>query len=286
MNEEIENFPIFLPKSKIRGNLLTSVFYNSIEDKLNVPIHRRVDYLSIVVFENGDGFVKIDDEVHTIQKGKAVVVFPGQFSSCNLLEGTKGHHLMATRDAYEAITSLPGMYVRNMKPVTGFTLSTENYELLLHEISAIKNLLRLQGKESEELVRNRFKTVFLILKFKALKIIDVKITEINNPLIVKFTELIEINFRENHHVNFYADQLHIVPNYLNILCKRTLKISAKQMIKNRLLEEAKRLIISTDLSLKEIGYCIGMELPRFSSFFRKETGLPPSDFIQLRKTNL
>ena len=78
---------------------------------------------------------------------------------------------------------------------------------------------------------------------------------------------------------FYADQLNITPNYLNILSQRYLKIPAGDVIKERTILEAKRLLISTDLSVKEIAYQLGFsDNGYFAKVFKKYIGITPTDF--------
>jgi len=80
-------------------------------------------------------------------------------------------------------------------------------------------------------------------------------------------------------IAFYAEKLHISPNYLNILCKKNLKISATQLIHQRISIEAKRLLQSTERSIKEIAFELGFaDQAYFSNFFKQQTGASPSDF--------
>ena len=53
----------------------------------------------------------------------------------------------------------------------------------------------------------------------------------------------------------------------------------KQLIDDRLLLEAKRLLVYTNHSIKEIGFQLGFEEPtNFSRFFRKQAGHSPAEF--------
>jgi YesN/AraC family two-component response regulator len=92
-------------------------------------------------------------------------------------------------------------------------------------------------------------------------------------MIKKFNSLIDNHFNEEFSVNFYADKLNITPNYLNILSQRYLKSPAGDIIKERTILEAKRLLTSTDLSIKEIAYQLGFnDNGYFSKVFKKYTG--------------
>jgi AraC family transcriptional activator of pobA len=96
-----------------------------------------------------------------------------------------------------------------------------------------------------------------------------------------FNELIQEHFSKERSVRFYANALHIHPNYLNFLMKKYTGMTAKQMIVDHLFLEAKALVGCPILSVKEISYRLGFTTPgSFSSFFRKMSGMSPSEFRQ------
>lgn len=97
--------------------------------------------------------------------------------------------------------------------------------------------------------------------------------------IIKFKQLIENKFIEQKNVTAYAEMLNINPSCLNELSKRTTGITAGELIRNRIIEEAKKLLFSSSLSGKEIGFKLGFDDPAyFSRFFRKYTNMTLSEF--------
>lgn len=94
-----------------------------------------------------------------------------------------------------------------------------------------------------------------------------------------FNECIETNFSKHRDVHFYADALHTHPNNLNHTVKKATGITAKQAITNRIMIEAKYLLVGTSLSVKEIAYDLGFEDPNyFISFFKKEQQATPLQY--------
>ena len=90
-----------------------------------------------------------------------------------------------------------------------------------------------------------------------------------------------VDFSRERSVQFYANALHVHPNYLNFLMKKYTGMTAKQMIVDHLFLEAKGLLSSPSLTVKEISYELGFTSPGcFSSFFRKMSNMPPSKFRQ------
>jgi len=94
-----------------------------------------------------------------------------------------------------------------------------------------------------------------------------------------FNDLIETNFTKHRNVQFYANELHTHPNNLNHIVKKATGLTAKQTITNRMIIEAKYLLASTSLSVKEIAYELGFEDPNyFISFFKKEESATPTHY--------
>ena len=98
-------------------------------------------------------------------------------------------------------------------------------------------------------------------------------------LVNQFNALVEKHFRQKHSVSDYADILGISPKTIAKRFNETVNTKPSEVIKNRLLLQAKRELLYTDRSIKEICYEIGFEDPAyFSRYFRKNTGLTPLEF--------
>lgn len=95
----------------------------------------------------------------------------------------------------------------------------------------------------------------------------------------KFNLLVEAHFRSEHSVSFYAEQLYKSPKTLANLFAIFNQKTPSQLIQERIVVEAKRLLYYTDRSVKHITFELGFEdVAYFSKFFKKNTGLSPSDF--------
>ncbi|WP_326996157.1 helix-turn-helix domain-containing protein [Chitinophaga sp. 212800010-3] len=78
---------------------------------------------------------------------------------------------------------------------------------------------------------------------------------------------------------YYAEILCITPNYLNSICKDLLGISAGDMIRNRIVLEAKRMLIYLDLTVTEIACNFNFkDNSYFCKFFKNQAGLSPEAF--------
>ncbi len=101
----------------------------------------------------------------------------------------------------------------------------------------------------------------------------------SKSILRKFKELLEMHFVEWHKVNEYAAQLNITPDYLNNAIKSGIGKTAKELIQQRIVLEAKRLGLHTEFSTKEIAYQLGFEDPsHFSRFFKNAENQSFADF--------
>lgn len=106
-----------------------------------------------------------------------------------------------------------------------------------------------------------------------------KLPDAELDLVRQFNLLVENNYRQKHSVADYADLLHRSPKTLTNLFAVYNQKSPLQVIHERIMLEAKRLLMYTDKNTKEIAYDLGFdEVPHFSRFFKNSAGVPPGEF--------
>jgi len=94
-----------------------------------------------------------------------------------------------------------------------------------------------------------------------------------------FSRLVEIHFRSKHTVADYAEILGVAPKTLSNKFNRLELSQPNDIIKDRIILEAKRLLGYSSLSVKEIAYQLGYEDPAyFNRLFTNKVGDTPSNF--------
>jgi len=95
----------------------------------------------------------------------------------------------------------------------------------------------------------------------------------------QFNIMVEIHYKKEHEVQFYASALNKSPKTIaNTFALYGTK-SPSQIISDRIALEARRLFYNTDKSVKEVYMELGFEdASHFSRFFKKHTKQSPSDF--------
>jgi AraC-like DNA-binding protein len=107
----------------------------------------------------------------------------------------------------------------------------------------------------------------------------IRIKGADNECVVLLKDLLEKNFRVQKQVKFYASGLSITEKRLNAAAFKVLGKTVKQVINDRVMLEAKRLLAHTNDTIKNIGYTLGFEEPTyFIKYFKNHYDGTPADF--------
>lgn len=100
--------------------------------------------------------------------------------------------------------------------------------------------------------------------------------EYRNYHITRFIKLVDEHADKERSVQFYANLLCVTPNYLNEMVSNILNVSAKQYIQNKIMEEARQLLLYTDMPISQIADVLHFStLSYFVRSFRQYTGTTP-----------
>jgi AraC family transcriptional activator of pobA len=100
----------------------------------------------------------------------------------------------------------------------------------------------------------------------------------NDP-VRRFLADVERDFLTERRVSAYADRYALSPDHLSDLLRQRLGKSAMDVLQDRLILEAKRLLLHSSMSVKEVGFALNMEDPAyFSRVFKKATELTPGEY--------
>jgi AraC family transcriptional activator of pobA len=101
----------------------------------------------------------------------------------------------------------------------------------------------------------------------------------NQILLKNFQKLIELHYTRLKLPKDYAGMLYITPNHLNAVCKDILGMQAGEVIRNRAMLEAKRLLTNPQLTISEIAFELNFnDNSYFTKFFKKFEGITPEEF--------
>lgn len=103
--------------------------------------------------------------------------------------------------------------------------------------------------------------------------------DLQKDYVLSFMDLLEMHFREQQPISFYAGYLAITNKVLNNAVKKVRGTTPKQVITDRLVLEAKRLLVYSADNIKSIAFMLGFDEPtNFVKFFKTNTGITPAAF--------
>ncbi|MDM1061054.1 AraC family transcriptional regulator [Empedobacter falsenii] len=257
------------------------LLFNELHGERHIDKPHKHDFFVIILFDKASGIHNIDSKDYPIDDKEIHILFPGQMHKWQINDGTIGYQLMTERVFFEQFAPYFRYSFTNYQNHPVIKLSDEAFSKLMYEFNAIKEELKSENS-LVHLINARAAVIAAIVSKEAEQIFtEFKVYQ-SNPRLAKFNMLIDEFYKEEKSVVFYAEKLHISANYLNILCKKHLKVSATQLIQQRIIIEAKRLLKSGDLSIKEIAFDLGFtDHAYFSNFFKAQTNITPSEFRNL-----
>ncbi|WP_127125288.1 helix-turn-helix domain-containing protein [Pseudoflavitalea rhizosphaerae] len=252
--------------------------YHEISGARSIEKFHKHDFFLFLLFEKGSGTHSIDFTDHKITDHQVHILFPHQVHKWNLGARTKAYQLMISKRIFETFSASLDLSFLLYQSHPVVQLTPKAFHLLFYEFQSIRMDLK-HRPISWDLIYLRSNIIAQLVNREAeQKFKDLGLYQ-KTPVLQRYLSLVEQHFREEKSVAFYAGLLHITPNYLNILCKRQFQVSAMFFIQKRVTLEAKRMILSTDMSLKEIAFELGFKDPAyFSNFFRAQTGSSPRGF--------
>jgi AraC-like DNA-binding protein len=112
-----------------------------------------------------------------------------------------------------------------------------------------------------------------------------KLEKSQMDIVREFNFLVESNFLTHHDVAYYASLLHKSPKTLSNLFSIVSNKTPLNIIHDRIMLDARKRILYTDKSIKEIAYDLGYEdIQTFSRFFKNKEGISPVEYrIKLKE---
>ncbi|TDT43847.1 AraC-like DNA-binding protein [Maribacter spongiicola] len=272
---------------------LDSLYVNSFathivlnQNLINRP-HSHNFYLC-VLFTKGIGTHEIDFNSYTIEPGMVFFLKPGQTHFWKFDTQPEGYIFFHSKEFYElkyldhTLSSFPFYYSNQNPPF--LQLSEEKLvDISIHFTELFKeyrenNMLR------EAKITNLINYIYIELT--RVYTADVTIEKLGSTSYAQILEqletLINIHFYSQKLPKFYASQLNITTKHLNRVVQKTINKTTSQLISERILLEAKRLIVHSSDNLAGIANTLEFsDYAYFSKFFKSKIGMTPMEFRKM-----
>jgi AraC family transcriptional activator of pobA len=252
---------------------------------LNDP--SRKEFFEILWLKNEHALHPVKEQKYALKGDWIYLLPPYRVHQLNKA-GKKGVLLSFKRDFLEDDIKEFSLDVFKMFNVQGEYSCLHLTEEIADPLSKIYQLL----EEEYQKANSSFVILKALLKVFLLNLIRIKEQEftsqdINQKRVYEFMLLLEMHYQQQRNTDFYAGKLGISSKRLNQILKEKLDKTGMQLIHDRIVMEAKRQIIHSETTIKEIAYQLGFtDRPYFSRFFKKHTDLTPEDFQKQTKKHI
>lgn len=247
--------------------------------------HRHA-FTVVVYFTHGRGTHDIDFMRYEVAPGSLFILYPGQIHSWQLSDDTDGYlffHSNLLFDERQIInTQLQKFRVQQLfLPSLFMEFIPENH---FHQLwrQLLKEYL------SEAFWKNIYiATIVTQIYIEILR--PLVLTEMNADKTLRtyqqwyqqFEKLLEENFKEIKSVSEYAAKMFVSPKHLNRITNKIVGKSASHIILDRVILEAKRMLVNSSKNIGQIAEDLGYEdYAYFSNVFKKNAGITPSQFLK------
>jgi AraC-like DNA-binding protein len=261
---------------------LTTLFdkLSHVEDHNPTQPHR-ISFFALLVVTQGTGSHQIDLIDYEIKSGTVLKIAKGQVHAFQKNPNYQGYLILFTESfvlhyfSKSSINLISHLY-------NHYLFSPISNEISLNEtfLSQLKSEIQEDNSVTQ---KNIIASVINIYLLQLERHAKTKVFEDYNPkhldVFIAFKNLVENHFTTTRNVQDYSEMLSISRKLLNQLVKNITLNTAKVYIDNYVVLEAKRNIITTKQSIKEIAFEMGFdEVTNFTKFFKKNTGVSPKVF--------
>lgn len=252
--------------------------FEDMEDPENVAFPHKHNFYEILWITHGHSKQTIDFKTYNISPSNLFFISPGQLHLFEQWVGIKGYCIMFSEDFFLQL-------FRNKKILFELSyldnlLLNTNLDLDNELSSTLQPVVDLLIKEtSAEIIQA---LLFVLLKKIQKFFLETNVNRNTNQQIVifkKFWNLVDKNCLKKLSLSQYADMLNITAHHLNHVVKITCNKTACNIITDRIILEAKQLLLFSEDSISQISDTLNFnDSSYFSRYFRKNTGFSPSDF--------
>lgn len=248
-------------------------------------------YYDITFITEGKGSFILENRTYQAGVGDVFFSKPGEIRSWDTESIMNGYALIF-EDEFLSAFFKDSLFVQHlsyfnpMKASLKINLPEHSFLRVLKLLQSIKDEIDTFKQNDVHVLRAQlYETLMLLSRFYLQSAEGEEVNkEGRNLYLGRFIQLVDQLFKEQRTVGYYAGKLCITPNYLNEIVSTAMQVSAKQYIQNKVMEEAKKMLAYTDLSVSEVALRLNYEASSyFCRCFRQYTGKTPLAYRKSHK---
>ncbi len=265
-------------------DILVSRFADYLKAHHNLCSAHRHTFYHLLLFTKGGGSHTIDFSNFPVIPYQIYFMVPGQVHSWSFEGEVDGYVINFSTSFFQSFLLRPD-YLESFSFFNGIAedgviqLTDEVKDTIIQIFEETTRQVQQNNTISRDLVRVLLLQAFIEIE-KHTQVHKLPgVPAFNYTLLKNFQKLVEKQYISLKRPMDYAGLLYITPNHLNALCKENLGITAGEVIRNRILLEAKRMLVNQNQSISEISYALNFsDNSYFTKFFKKYEGITPEEF--------
>jgi AraC-like DNA-binding protein len=255
--------------------------------QLPIPIEpRRMGCKLFALCTQGKAQYSVDTVEYTVYANDMMIISEGQITDDVMLSRDfNGMGIIVSDDFFNEIVK----DVHELSTLFLFTRANPVCHLTQQECDNIVDYFRMLKQKTDDLkhhfrretVRSLLTTMIYDLSniiFRMQNTVDRRQTR-GETIFTQFLQLVELNFRHERRVSWYAKQLCISPKYLSEIIKQVSRRTPNDWIDNFVTLEIRVLLRNSTKSIKEIAQELNFPNQSFfGKFFKEHVGLSPSQY--------
>lgn len=253
---------------------------NTVEENFR---QRNESYLNILWNPYEDTNITVDNVSYPLKKDE--IMFLTELhaldkTTIGVLNSIQFNRQFYCLDNHDSEIGCKGILFFGTSQVPTLFLNEENNAAIALLWKVFENELKASDELQGEMLQMLLKR-FLILCTRIYKeqnkVLHVEETKMD--IIRNFSFLVEVHYKSKHTVAEYAALMNKPAKSLTNLFSSHISKTPLQIIQDRIVLEAKRMLLNTEITIKEITFELGFEdMPSFSRFFKNKIGISPKGY--------
>ncbi len=275
-----------LAEKQLPQNELLAERFNTYLKRHSHSLHNahRHSFYHLILFTKGGGNHTIDFNQFKVKPFDIYFMIPGQVHSWQFQGEADGYIINFSENFFRSFLLQP-YYLDKFSFFSGISeegvchLPSSVHNKIIQLFEEILLQINTEKENSTDMIRLLLLNLFITT--------DDACKSNHKTIIPRQKQVLLKNFRrliEQHYVSIklpkeYADLLYVTPNHLNALCQDLLGKTAGELIRDRVLLEAKRLLTNADMTVTEIAFALNfLDNSYFNRFFKKYERVTPDEF--------
>lgn len=263
---------------------LEELYTRTLDHDITEP--HKIGFYALLYITSGSGKHTVDFHTYHVEPHTLIIISKNQVHQFDANFPLKGYMVVTTEQfIHNALFDLEGDLTRLLfDPISTHAYCLEHAKLTLPHVERLFEEYQ-QNPDAPEHVPI-LKREYGLLLLRAERLRKSQLSEKDqkaesSPRLRVFRELLQLHVGDHWNAQQYADELGISNRTLSTLTRKYLNRSPKEVIDQRLLLEIKRLLVHTNISIKEIAHLMGFETPsNLTKFFKRIQGSSPKEFRQ------